>query len=320
MLKPFSKEEIEDLCSDENLHQKCNRWKFWTSEVYGLGKSLREYAYFYPQKLPLFVYSSHGVFFKGEPSKHELESKAPIQLYNWDEHVKLFKKKSKKLCYQFEWPYVYYRKKHGFKKHDDAKGTIVFPAHVTQTVKNEFDIDKYIYQLKSLPEEFQPVSICLHKSDVEDGIHQTYLNAGFNVYTAGNYSDDRYLDRFYDLLSHFKYSTSNEIGSYVFFSVEMGIPFFFYGEKAKLINHGDDNFCVGEIDYFKDENYKKAVELFTYEIKNNSIEISQNQLEFVNDKLGINSGMTRLKMTLILWWGFIAYRLNPFRALTKFLK
>ena len=31
-----------------------------------------------------------------------------------------------------------------------------------------------------------------------------------------------------------KYSTSNLIGSYILYSVEMGIPFFLYGEKATL--------------------------------------------------------------------------------------
>lgn len=320
MLEGYTKEKIEELCSENNLQTGCRRSKFWVSEVYGLGRAFREYAYFYPQKIPLYVYSAHGIYFCDKPVKHELESEAPVQLFNWDKFIQEFKKKSSKPCYKVEWPYLYYIKKNGFKRVEDPEGTIVYPSHSTPLDKETFDIQKYIEQLKSLPEKFQPISICLHKHDIDKGVHNKYIEAGFKVFTAGHYSDERYIDRFYEILKNFKYSTSNEISSYTFLSVNFGIPFFTYGESSKIVNLEDINYAKGELKFQEFDGYQDAYQLFLRNPLENDISISQEQIDYVNDKLGVGADMSRLKFTIILWWAFLVYRFNPIRMVKKFIK
>lgn len=320
MIEGYTKEKLEELCSENNLQIGCNHSKFWVSEIYGLGRAYREYAYFYPKSMPLYVYSAHGVYFFDSPCKHELESEATVQLYSWDKYVKEFKQQSKKPCYQVEWPYLYYVKKRGVKRVENPKGTIVYPAHSTPLLEETFDIKNYIEQLKSLPEKFHPIYICLHKHDIDKGVHNVYLDAGFSVVTAGNFGDDRFVDRFYEILKHFKYSTSNEIYTCTFLSVNFGVPFFAYGENSKTINYEDPNYEKGEFKFQNIDGYQEAYELFLRNPFEDEIEISKEQIDYVNDKLGVGADMSRLKFTLLLWWAFFSYRFNPVRMLVKFFK
>lgn len=320
MIKPMTKEEIESICSEDNVHQSTKKWKFWVSEVYGLGRALREYSYFYPHKLPLYIYINHGVYFCEPIWQHEIESEAPMQFYNWNKSIKKFKEKSKKPCFQIEWPYIFYRKNHNIQRVEKPEGTIVYPSHSTPLDKETFDITSYMQQLRNLPEEFHPLYVCLHKHDIAKGVHKTYLDAGFNVCTAGHYSDDSYIDRFYDIMKHFKYSMSNEVSTYTFLSVEMGVPFFIYGEKSKMINLEDENYEIGEMDFNKFEGYKEAYELFLKDPFKDKIAISKDQLDYVNDKLGKDSGVSRLQFTILLWWAILVYRFSIIRMIKKFIK
>jgi hypothetical protein len=52
--------------------------KYWTSEIYGFGKWIRQYG-FYPKLLPLCIYIDHGISLNEQPAKHELESDAPSE-------------------------------------------------------------------------------------------------------------------------------------------------------------------------------------------------------------------------------------------------
>lgn len=316
ILESFSEEKIKELCSVENLRQR-SRWKFWPSEVYGIGRALRESSYFYPKKVPLYLYSNHSPFYIEIVSKHELENDAPVQIFNWIKSVNEFKKKSKKPCFNVQWPYIRYRKNHKIERAKDATGTIVFPTHTTDAWDDEFNQDKYIQDLKNLPEKFHPVSICIHKHDVDKGLHEVYLKAGFKVYTAGHYADERYIDRFYEILRNFKYSTSNELGACGLYSVELGIPYFTYGERSKLINKSDDNFPKGYLDRFQLEGYKEEDELFVRNPFAEEIVITEGQKKFVYERMGLDAKDSRLKITLILWFAFVLYKIN---IIKKFMK
>lgn len=320
MLEGYSKEKLKKLCSESDLQQNCIRTKFWVSEVYGLGRALREYSYFYPKKKPLYVYSNHGPYFFGDIPKHELESEAPIQIYNSKKFVDMFRKKSKKPCIRIEWPYLPYIKRHGIKRVENPQGTIVYPSHSTPLVNETFDIQKYIEQLKALPEKFHPICICLHKHDIDKGVHETYLDAGFSVFTAGHYGDDRYIDRFYEIMKHFKYVTSNEVSSYTFYAINMAIPFFVYGENTKVVNIGDENYDKDELKIFSFSGYPEAYNLFLQDPFKEEILITCEQEDFVKQVLGEDEEISRLKMTIVLWWAFFAYRFNPVRMITKFIR
>lgn len=76
--------------------------------------------------------------------------------------------------------------------------------------------------MADLPAHLQPVTICLHAHDLGKGRDAPFTKAGFPVVTAGDPTDDAFPDRRYDLLRRHRFSASNSVGSYTFYSIEMG--------------------------------------------------------------------------------------------------
>ena len=118
------------------------------------------------------------------------------------------------------------------KQKPDAKGTVAFPAHSTIYSRAIYDIDEYCNLLKSLPDEFQPVTICLHHSDIEEyEMDKEFEKRGFKTVCASfNQGDKQFYEAFYDILCSHKYATSNEPGSFflqqrqVFLFLFLAIP------------------------------------------------------------------------------------------------
>lgn len=300
----MNEKELLELCTNKaKISFQIVTSPFWTAEIYGFGKYIREYGH-YPSFLPLCIYTDHGPGRIDHPYKHELESVAPSQLYHSPISVLRWNEVSKKPGYCFLSPFVYYRRKNGINISNNAKGTIAFPAHTTRLIDEVSDINNYIDQLLKMPEEFKPVSVCLHMHDINKGRHKNFLNRNIPVVTAGNTSDYRFPERFYDILRKYKYATSNLVGSYTYYAVEMGIPFSVYGEKQKFINHSDQNIIFGEYDPYKEsESYRAIYDLFNG--LNRSITPEQKKL--VETDLGIFDGIGRKKMAKVLYASFLKF-------------
>lgn len=296
--KGYSEETLLALCDSANIDAGNAEWVYWTAEVYSFGRHIRDYA-FYPSFLPLLCFTDHGAgtfsHMAGIP-KHEFESTAPVQFYHSPDVVNVFKKVSEKLCFCMFSPFVWYRKKNDISQSPTAKGTLAFPAHTTPSIDLTSDIEEYIEQLKTLPEQYHPVCVCLHMHDIVKGQHKLFLKHGIPVYTAGNTSDYRFAERWYDLVKNFKYTTSNMIGSYTYYAVEMGIPFFIYGDAPELTNHSDDNLSQGCYNY-QTEEYIKICDIF----KDRYEAVTETQKELVEKHLGIHDGISRLHMAKLLY-------------------
>lgn len=290
----MSEEKLLELCSSK--HDSKPKL-FWTSEVYGFGKYIRKYGY-YPSFLPLAIYTDHGVgCFPQKPWDHELTSLAPVMFYHSSESVQIWKKFSNKPCYVLYSPFVFYRRSHNIIQDKNATGTIVFPDHTIPDVDDISDTQAYIDQLKSLPKKFQPMSVCLHFHDIRIGRHKIYLKNNISVYTAGD-NFDVFIERFYSILKKFKYASSNNLCSSLFYSIEMGIPFFIYGNKNKDINKSDPNYPIGEpIDWHKSKSHQTIEETFS----GFDCEITENKKKIVESNLGIYNGVSRKKMAFILY-------------------
>jgi hypothetical protein len=297
MNKGLNEDEIRKLCNE--CKPSYSKWKYWTAELYSFGKYIRKYGFF-PQFLPIYIYTDHGPgAFTDGPSAYELESTAEVQFYHSTRMVENWKKSSaKKPCYVLYSPAVFYRRKNKIEKLNQAEGTISFPAHTTPSIEDVSNIEIYIEQLKNLPAQFQPVSVCLHMHDINKGQHKIFMKHNIPVYTAGNSADPRFIERFYDILKNFKYSTSNMIGSYAYYSVEMGIPFSVYGNPQKFINNDDPNITKGEWNPYNEyEYYRKVYELFN----DLNTEISIDQKDLVEKELGIYDGLSRFDMAKVLY-------------------
>ena len=182
-------------------------------------------------------------------------------------------------------PFVHYRKLMQIEKDIAASGTVAFPAHSTSLIDAVFDIDEYCKLLKSLPSEFHPITICLHAHDIERKKDVIYRKYGFNVVTAGPIwvLGFEFVEKFYDILRSHKYTTSNQVGSYSFYAVEMGIPFFILGESAKLENSGEP-LMPSKFSYTDYPIGVYATSLFQGPTQS----ISEEQKKFVEDELGVH--------------------------------
>jgi hypothetical protein len=309
-------EHLKLICNNFETKSKFIDVDNWTAEVYSFGKNIRDYG-FYPSFLPLNIYTDHSPFTSSDkPAPHELKSKAAVQFYHNPRMVEEFKKISTKPCYSLYSPFVFYRRKNKIEQLPNAKGTLAFPAHTTEAVDDLSDLNIYISQLKKLPKNFHPISICFHMHDINKERYKIFIDHGFDVYTAGNINDDRFSERFYNILKKFRYTTSNLIGAYTCYSVEMGIPFFIYGEDPQYYNHWDPNFEIGNYSSYKEApKYIFAKNLF----KEVTSDVSKEQKDFIEDSLGINYGVSRLKMSFILYGCFFKY-LIKIKILKMFLK
>lgn len=214
-----------------------------TSENYGHDKILREYTR-YPSFLPLNAHIQHGWYGTDIPDFQKID-RIPFMLAWSGRIADEWKLKSNKPVFVLGSPFVIYRHMRNINQKPDAKGTVVFPDHSTPSTNEVHDVENYCRELEKLPSRMKPISICLHFRDV-DRYGKQFQDHGFSVFTAGDsrQSGNGFVQNFYDILSSHKYSCSNVIGSFTFYSVEMGIPFFIYGPESKSIKKHDNKTIV----------------------------------------------------------------------------
>jgi len=279
-------------------------WAYWTSEVYSIGKCLRHWTK-YPTFLPLFVYSDHGVALHSNLLLHELKSQAEVHL-TWNqgkahENRNLLGKEVLHIMH----PWISYRRLRGIKRTENPKGTLVFFTHGTDDVQWEgHDSAEYFAELKHLPKKFQPVVLCLHMHDVNAGYHKKLRRYGLPIVTLGNPKSIYFVDRFYDLVSNYSYTTSQNWGSHVAYCVEFGVPFFYLGDRGKLINISNKNLPDGIVGPYWDKDHeryeKKAESLFRKPVDS----VTDEQRLFVETALGFDSQLTREQVSWVLWRNF----------------
>ena len=129
--------------------------------------------------------------------------------------------------------------------------------------------------------------------------------------------DYRFTERYYSILRQFRFTTSNIIGSYLFFSVEMGIPFFLYGNKP-LYKKNDESVLANEaftsVNVI-DERLEQFIEFFS----TINDHITEAQKEIVEYTLGLHDGISRLKMAQVLYCSFGKYFFKKVRIIKKWL-
>ena len=274
---------------------------YWVNETYSLGHWLKDYGY-YPGHWPLYTYMDHGMSVTDLIYPHELETEAPLIFKFSPRMVKMYKKISKKPVYTLINPTIHYRKTKKIEKSPDANGTLFFPAHSTEVIHDETNWDTFITGLENIPEQFKPLDICLHFTDVVKGLDKIFEARGYKVLTAGNISLNEFVENFYSILKNYKYSMSNLMGSYAFYSVEMGIPFSLFGPEPLYQNRGEKNLPPGAYDGYKQHpTYQKSLALF----RGFYAGITPEQKEFVEYELGIHHSISRLKAAFLLYKTYI---------------
>ena len=293
--KGYSEEMLFKLSKEQTI-------PYILREAYSFGWLIKEYGFF-SSLFPINIYHLHGAGKKCDtdaPFQHEIDAKkyCECMFVNNSSDVKTFQKIGFD-CKVMLHPFVYYRKSRKIEKLKDAKGTIVFPSHVTPDVDDFSDIQEYVNQIKALPEIYKPINICLSWVDISQGRHKIWIENGFPVYTIGHAYHEDFVKRFYELVRNYKFMTSNSVGSQLYYAVEMGIPFFIYGNPPKYFNKTDPGHQKGEINLYT----KKYIDIYNL-FNKITTEINKEQKQAAVEGLGVNEGISRVQMMVILYKGF----------------
>jgi len=299
----YSDKELESKVSVENCNTGLSPWVYWTSELYSVGRLYREHAY-YPKILPLFFYSDHGIHTTSELAPHEQDNDSNIHFTFNPERAKRPREDKKKI-YLIQHPWIGYRKKKKYQPLTDAEGTLIFISHSTSAVEwVEKDRDGYFAELANLAEKYKPLVLCMHMHDINKKYHLEYRKYGLPIVTCGNTSSVNFVDEFYKMTIQFKYATSNSAGSQMYYCLEMGMPYFLFGETPSLLNKSDPNLPQG---IYKHKN-ETAKQIHTTEQKlfrSMTDEVTLEQKIFVEWMLGFGSKMTRFSLSFIAWAQFL---------------
>jgi hypothetical protein len=273
--------------------------KYSDTRSYGINHILREYAR-YPWYLPLPCHMEHGWTPLDEALVSDLKTTKPLMMVFSRRRLQAWQRKSQIPAAIMGSPLILYRKTHHITKQATATGTVAFPSHSTYDLQSRFDISKYCQELKNLPSEFQPVTVCLFWLDYIDKTADIYRQSGFKVVTAGHKLSNslEFARRHYEILSTHKYATSNEVGTYAFHSVDLGIPFFITGQEPVLLNVGGDVNVGHDVRLDDFELGTKVMRLFSTGPRTS---ITQEQEEFVSREVGASDHLGREEMHNLLY-------------------
>lgn len=224
----------------------------------------------------------------------------------------------KKNSYHVPHPWVFYRKKFWGSPPSARSGTLVFWAHSNSACNTQYkNIDGYIDALKKLPEECQPIAICLSYHDIEKNIHKKLRKYGVPLVTAGSAGARDFVDRFYSLIYQFRYATSPNIGSHTFYILEAGIPFFLFGDPPEYRMNGTGAVPEGLLNLrdYGDEDDIKGLAQLRLLLSQRIDAVSDEQRLLISKYLGLDSDMTRSKAAKILWGALVS---NPVQLLVLY--
>jgi len=306
----LSKEEIEKIC------QFPKKSETLANEPYS-NKFLIDKMFFYPKFFNLYVSIQHGVFIRkinNEIFEGDIMSNFDYALYD-----RPLKEQYGIKVLSVEHPFLFYRKKYNIKQKNSAKGTLIFPLHGSPGLDRKYSIKEYIKDLKSLPESFYPLMICLHFTDVLKGQHHIWYEEGFEVTSAGNGYREDFVKRFYDILTSVKYITSNESTSALFYAVDLKIPAFIYGDNK--IDKVDIYSKFNQNNFKKEEFNKlfyKKYRLNDYFPTCPTTKISKKTEKFVDEVLGKNNPKnSRLYVSFVLYKEWIKHQIKKINILIE---
>lgn len=303
-------------------------WVHWESENSSFGKLIR-YQGYYSKFLPIFVNSDHAVHTESKLWKNEIETKSNIPYLTWNYRKYLKMKKIKKNTFYITNPWSFYvsQKKKNTKK---GIGTLIFYPHSNFTTMPIINNDQYFKKLLKLPKKFKPLTIMLSYHDINRGIHLKLAKYKIPIVTAGSIQSRKFVDKFINIISKFKYATSPNhalgLSTSFFYCVDFGIKYFFYHTikwrhideniefKKKILKSSDF------LDYKDMINFNKLKKKFSYK----NFEKNENSKKLIKKYMGYDSKVSRKKLLIILIRSLILnFFLIPglyLKAFFKFLK
>jgi hypothetical protein len=195
-------------------------------------------------------------------------------------------------------PFIYYKNNNDIKKNNSAKGTVVFPSHSTEGSNVFFNIKLFCSKLDEFPDEFHPITICLYYFDYNNFFIRSQFESYFNVITVGNIYDNKFSERLYNILSSHRFVTSNCVGTYTFYAINLGLSFFITESKFYYELKEQYKNIESKKEDIQNEKYIEIHNLFS---KKPSSIITSEQLIFINSELGLDQESNKIIIIIHLY-------------------
>ena len=125
-------------------------------------------------------------------------------------------------------PFAYIEKQHNFRNNE---ALLVMPPHSAEPKLGRLksNQDHYFDYIESIKSDFEHVCISIHYLDINTPMYYAAIRRGFKVIQGANPSDANGLIRVRSIFDHFKYVTSNTMGSHVLYALYADCNFSFCG-------------------------------------------------------------------------------------------
>ena len=261
---------------------------------YGFEKILLDYADL-PLLLPFLPCYDHGLSFEDIPNRNSTLNHLSNTYLCWGERTfENIKKKTDKKPVISGAPFLIYKDKNNIVKKTQKK-TLFFISHSTDKISQNIgprEIDEIISKIDNC---YNPIDLCLHWSDYLKE-KNTYEKMGYNVFTAGKVFNNNFVKNFYEIITNYEFTMSNKLGTYILFSLDLGIPFSLVGQEPVYFNHSNDKNKPKSYKITDYEYGKKITKLF-YGLNN---KISEDQKNFSSLETGKNNIINKEQLKKIL--------------------
>lgn len=231
----FTDSELEELARPRGalgrIRERENPGPFWTTEIYGQGRGLREWLSL-PFFVPLPFYADHGVNHSVAWEDHELTNMASLHL-TWSGWRAQQVAPAGKRVLWIQHPFVSYRTARGIEGLGGTHEILVFVPHELPGHEYpEYSWERFIEEVEQ--EVGPPTALMLAMHDINKGSHLRLRRLGLPIITAGNTRTPLFLDRFYDVVGRFGHAVSNSVGTQQYLCHELGMEYSILGKPREF--------------------------------------------------------------------------------------
>ena len=279
-------------------------WVCWESENASFGRAFRVWCSF-PSFLPMFVVSPHGAYSGSKIWPNEVDTRVKV-FFGWpDRRVKRREADFGLPSYLVQHPWISFRRKNFPSISPASTGLLYFlphsNPHMTVSEDSFGELREELIELSAL---YGGVTICLSFHDIRLGRHKELRSWGFPIVTAGDSNNTHFVDRFYELISRFRFTASSDLGSQVFYCIEAGFSHFLTKTNLKYVATGTGDLALGQernpLDYGTEDDLAELRE-FENSLRHHLSTPSSFQTSFVAASLGIGQGLSPGLARLILY-------------------
>ena len=207
--------------------------------LYGTSNNLRKYANY---MRPIRACIEHGIYFGDYINKEEVHNSGYSTVITFGnsrkEIILKYNPNKNVICIG---PYIYYAEPVLNEqemleiKEKNGKTLLVFPSHSISGVNANYNVESLISQINNFKNEhkFKTVLICLYYKDIENNVDEAYINAGFQVVSAGRREDPDFLSRLKSYILISDYVASNNVGTHIGYTVLLKRPHIIFHQKIK---------------------------------------------------------------------------------------